>query len=164
VTIFKHRESRTFSTLAPVLFSYCVDALSAIGAQIEKQDLELGIVEATDCLQGWLAPDRVGILITIAQKPEGTAELEIETWMVPRRSNRESWLGADQPEKVSQRILTRVADASAIAYVDGEDDHGREVGTATAAPAPPEEPRLCPNCQAANLPTDSRCEWCGGTI
>lgn len=161
MTIFKHQESRTFATQAPDLFSYCVDALSAIGAQIEKQDRELGIVEATDYLQGWLAPDRIGILITIAQKPGEAAELEMETWMVPRRSSQSHWLGAELPEKVAQRILTRVEDASAIAYVNAEDDHPRE---APIVSAPPEPPRLCPNCQAANLPSDSRCEWCGGPI
>jgi hypothetical protein len=171
VTIFKYRETRTYPTRADEVFSYCLDALRTIGVELDKQDRDLGVLEASFYPKGLFAPGRVGIWVVVTPDGDGAAEAAIETYLVPTRSFFESYLGARDPEKVARRILSRVDDASAMAEAMRDEDGEGEGELAVADPLgqqtasmPPREGRCCPSCQAANSPTESRCLWCGGPL
>ncbi|HOU11624.1 MAG TPA: hypothetical protein PKZ84_00770 [Anaerolineae bacterium] len=108
-----YRGSKTYPVGADILFTYCLGAVRAIGAEIESSDRELGIVHANYYLTSVFFVGQVGISMRVTQNGDSTAEVAIETYITyPNLMRlppaRKAW-------EVAQKIITKVSDAVALA-------------------------------------------------
>jgi hypothetical protein len=111
-----YRESKTYTVNADTLFSYCLGAVRAVGAEIESSDRELGIVHANDYLTSVIFVGHVGISMLITRNGETTAEVAIETYITYPSTMRLSPAG--KAREVAQRILMQVSDVVALAEAE----------------------------------------------
>jgi hypothetical protein len=89
---------------------YCLSSLRAIGAEIERSDLELGVLHANYLVNVPLVhASRLSLSILIAPQNEQHCELTIEMFGLVNQLDRSRPL--HKPRTVAQQVLSRIGDA-----------------------------------------------------
>ncbi|MGA3057505.1 MAG: hypothetical protein ABSE70_05635 [Candidatus Limnocylindrales bacterium] len=125
-----YQDSRAYPASASDLFSYFLGAIKAVGAETDRSDRELGIVEAHYSLKGpFCSPysffGQVRISVFITSNGNDAAEVVIKTYVIysPLACFRPA---AGKAEEVAVRILSRVGDAVALAELGRGKDRERQ--------------------------------------